>query len=211
MDTWKVPLERLAVGVLHPAAQHVDDLVDWADVHIPGVLILVVDVLHDLSKCGLAQPAAQQQVLRLVQCPPQDILNKGMRVVQVLFGHLVASSIPIDAVITYGVQFFPERLSELCLTTGAPPAIHIRHGEVHHAAVAPEAARVQVPNARPRAVWQQPHLRGHGVQPIPREHPQHCQPELAPRGDPVGALTGMDPLAGRLTHGVLCRHSQQAS
>ena len=42
--------ECRAVWVLKPAAQHVNDLVDWTNVHIASVFILVMHVLHHLQQ-----------------------------------------------------------------------------------------------------------------------------------------------------------------
>ena len=44
-------------------------------------------------------------------------------------------------------------------------AVEVAHGQVHHAAVAPEAARVEG-----QPVGQQPHLGGHGVVALPLHH-----------------------------------------
>mmetsp|Transcript_18558 Transcript_18558/g.52141 ORF Transcript_18558/g.52141 Transcript_18558/m.52141 type:complete len:228 (+) Transcript_18558:1341-2024(+) len=180
IDTRQVPLKLLRRRVVQPAGQHVDGLVDGPDVHVACVPVLIMYVLHALSQRLLPQPGAQQQRLGLVQGPPEHILDEWMWVVQVLLCHLVARSIPVDAVIRHGVQLLPDGCSQRGLLAGPAPPIHIRHGQVHHAAVAPEAAWVQVANARQLGVRQQPHLRGHGVQAIPGVHAQHSQPELAP-------------------------------
>ena len=81
-------LELVALGVLEPAAEHVDHLVDGADVNVACVLVLVVDVLHGLGKGVLPERGADQDALGLVQGPPEHVLHQRMRVVEVLLGDL---------------------------------------------------------------------------------------------------------------------------
>lgn len=47
-------LERQPRGVLEVAAEHVDDLVDGANVDVTRVLVLVVHQPHDLGTCAVA-------------------------------------------------------------------------------------------------------------------------------------------------------------
>lgn len=49
-------------------------LVDGPDVDVACVDVLVVDVAHALGQCLVAQPAAAQQRLRLIQRPPHKVL-----------------------------------------------------------------------------------------------------------------------------------------
>ena len=75
--------------------------------------------------------------------------------------------------------------------------------------MAPEAARVGEADACPAAVREQPHLRGHRVEAVPRVDAQDSQPELSPRGNVLGAAARVDPGPGALGRRVLRRHPEE--
>lgn len=70
---WAAPLEGLRVGVFQPAAQHVDDLVDRPDAHIPRVLVLPHTIMlfstPGNSLILLLIPAGKQGCLQFLNLP----------------------------------------------------------------------------------------------------------------------------------------------
>jgi hypothetical protein len=80
---WAAPLEGLRVGVFQPAAQHVDDLVDRPDAHIPRVLVLPHTIMlfstPGNSLILLLIPAGKQGCLHLFYLPFVHVQSVGKK------------------------------------------------------------------------------------------------------------------------------------
>lgn len=151
---------RVARRVVEPAGDEVEHLVDGADVHVPRVLVLVPDVLHHLAQRPGAQPgAAQQRLGPAVQRPPHGVLHPGVRVVQVRLAAAAARRVPVHTPVVGAVQLAAQRVGDGGGGRRGAAPVQVAHRQVHHAAVAPHAARVE----RQR-VGQGPCLRRDGVQ-----------------------------------------------
>lgn len=59
-------------------------------------------------------------------------------------------------------------------------------------------------------VWKKPELWRDGVHPFPLVHAQSTEPELAPGGDPLGAVVGVEELSRTLDALVLTLQAQQS-
>jgi hypothetical protein len=103
------PLESVSVGIVKPAAEHVDRLVHRPNVNVPGVFILVCDQLHHLLKGTSAQNPQwpPKNCLCLVEHPPEAVLKGGVGEVEIFCGTLVACGIPVDAVVWLHEEFIP--------------------------------------------------------------------------------------------------------
>jgi len=119
-------------------------------------------------------------------------LDERVRIKEVLLGDLVPSAIPVHGLVGHRVELLAKGARDVGLPACGPRPVGVAHREVDHAAVAPEPPRVDVTDAGPLVVRQQPHLRRQGVEAVPREHAEDGKPELAPRGHRVGAAPRMD-------------------
>lgn len=68
-----------------------------------------------------------------------------MWIEEVLLGDLVPSAVPVHGLVGHRVQLLAETAGDLGLPTGGPGPVRIAHGEVDHAAVAPEPPRMDIP------------------------------------------------------------------
>mmetsp|Transcript_19286 Transcript_19286/g.34852 ORF Transcript_19286/g.34852 Transcript_19286/m.34852 type:complete len:213 (-) Transcript_19286:632-1270(-) len=150
-----------------------------------------------------------QEPLAFQETPPEDVLDLWVRVKQIFLSAFVAGAVPVDGVVRHGVQLLAQLAGQLRFTTSRTFAVQVAHREVHHAAVAPEATRMQVADAGPATVRQEPHLRSQRVHAHPVVHAQHGEPKLAPTRDKGCAATTMDPGTSSNRHGVFGRHAQQ--
>mmetsp|Transcript_16150 Transcript_16150/g.21371 ORF Transcript_16150/g.21371 Transcript_16150/m.21371 type:complete len:304 (-) Transcript_16150:230-1141(-) len=114
---------------------------------------------------------------------------------------------PFDRCILLAVDFMAQFCYEgilFCFGVGEPLPVNEAHGEVYHAAMAP-----QFPGVEREPSGEQPHLGGHRVDAIPLHGAQDGQPELAPGRGVEGASVLMDELTRSAGTNVVCFHPQQ--
>lgn len=172
----QVRAEAVAHRVFPEATDGVDGLVDWADVDEARRVVLVRDQSGAPPERTLAQPARHPR-LESRHHRPQTILQHRVLGVHVLWTAVVAVRLPLHLLVRLRVELRAQRLHHRRPRARGAPAVQVRHGQIDHSAVAPEA-----PGVDNQPVWEDPHLRWQRVEAPPLVHAEHCQPELGPRG-----------------------------
>lgn len=95
----------------------------------------------------------------------------------------VPARYPVDAFVRLAIKLLPQLTNQGRLLRDGTASVEVTHGQVHNAAVAPPATRMEW-----YPVGQHPELRRDAVDPIPRVHSEHCKPELAPLWNPTRTL-----------------------